>query len=414
MEIQVTLARITLFALSCLFTQASWSGALAQESGWKRFTIDDSMRGADGARLADANRDGLLDIVTGWEESGETRAYLHPGPARVHEPWPSVVVGSAPSVEDAIWVDLNLDGQLDVLSSCEGKEQSLRMHLAPMDRANLLDREAWTTTVVPVSRHMTRWMFATPLPTSPQSKSQIEIVVGSKSPNGMIGVLTHNGDDWQIEKLTDASWIMSILIHDVDRDGDSDILYSDRKGSASGVYWLENQSHQPGRQTWSKHAIGALGHEVMFMVLVPGSTVPSSSSPGLTLFAAVKPNHVFRLAQTAEFHNPWEETVIELPPEQLGTAKSVAAHDLDGDGFREFVFSCESASESKQGVVYFRQNRQTQTWRMHSVSGAEGIKFDLLQVLDLDGDGDLDILTCEERAGGRGLGVIWYSNPLGN
>ena len=29
--------------------------------------------------------------------------------------------------------------------------------------------------------------------------------------------------------------------------------------------------------------------------------------------------------------------------------------------------------------------------------------------VDMDGDGDLDVLTCEER---DNLGVIWYENPL--
>jgi hypothetical protein len=32
-------------------------------------------------------------------------------------------------------------------------------------------------------------------------------------------------------------------------------------------------------------------------------------------------------------------------------------------------------------------------------------------MLDLDHNGDLDLLTCEEQEGGAGLGVIWYQNP---
>ena len=47
-------------------------------------------------------------------------------------------------------------------------------------------------------------------------------------------------------------------------------------------------------------------------------------------------------------------------------------------------------------------------WQPHDIAGPEGIKYDRLELLDLDGDGDLDIITCEERTN---LGVIWYENP---
>ena len=42
------------------------------------------------------------------------------------------------------------------------------------------------------------------------------------------------------------------------------------------------------------------------------------------------------------------------------------------------------------------------------LGGPAGVKFDLMQVLDLDADGDLDVITCEEV---DQLGVVWYENP---
>jgi hypothetical protein len=47
-------------------------------------------------------------------------------------------------------------------------------------------------------------------------------------------------------------------------------------------------------------------------------------------------------------------------------------------------------------------------WVAHDISGARGTKYDLIEMIDLDGDGDLDLLTTEETDIN---GVIWYENP---
>ena len=50
------------------------------ETPWKRHAIETGMLGADGARLIDADGDGLLDVVTGWEQSGTVAVYSRFGP----------------------------------------------------------------------------------------------------------------------------------------------------------------------------------------------------------------------------------------------------------------------------------------------------------------------------------------------
>jgi len=96
-------------------------------------------------------------------------------------------------------------------------------------------------------------------------------------------------------------------------------------------------------------------------------------------------------------------------PANTGTAKSVRAGDINLDQQPDFVFSCEHADSSKSGVMWLQ--KIDGTWLARDISGPEGIKFDLVQLLDIDGDGDLDVLTCEERWQNRGLGLIWYENP---
>ncbi len=47
-------------------------------------------------------------------------------------------------------------------------------------------------------------------------------------------------------------------------------------------------------------------------------------------------------------------------------------------------------------------------WDAHEISRPEGVKFDVFELIDIDGDGDLDVITTEERTN---LGVCWYENP---
>ena len=101
--------------------------------------------------------------------------------------------------------------------------------------------------------------------------------------------------------------------------------------------------------------------------------------------------------------------------EGIGSAKAVRVGDIDGNGKADIVYSCENATPPKRGVVWlsYDETPKETVWQVNDISGPEGIKFDLIELFDIDGDGDLDVLTCEERHQGRGIGVFWYENPLG-
>ena len=117
--------------MQMLFMLVFIANCCQASDAWQRHVIDNSSRGADGVRLADVNGDGMLDAVTGWEEGGVIRAYINPGPFAVTKSWPLVTVGSVKSPEDAVFVDLDGDGAMDVVSSCEGKTRTVFFHWAP-------------------------------------------------------------------------------------------------------------------------------------------------------------------------------------------------------------------------------------------------------------------------------------------
>ncbi len=100
-------------------------------------------------------------------------------------------------------------------------------------------------------------------------------------------------------------------------------------------------------------------------------------------------------------------------PNPLGVrcGKAVRVGDIDLDGVPDIVHTANTQQErAKRGVCWLRREGAAVAgpWRATDVSGPRGAKFDLIQLLDLDGDGDLDVLTCEEN---DQLGVLWYENP---
>jgi hypothetical protein len=375
---------------------------------WLRHTIDNSSRGADGVRLADVNKDGLLDIATGWEEGGVVRAYLNPGPARAREQWPAVTVGNGASVEDAVFADLDADGAVDIVSSCEGKVRTMFVHWAPKEASQYLDARNWTTQSLTASKEAMQWMFCLPLQID--GKHGIDLVAGGKEKNAQLGWFEAPANarqlaDWKWHPLCNAGWIMSLVASDMDNDGDVDILASDRKGESRGCFWLENPAGVADlRAPWKIHRIGGSGKEVMFL------TQADLDSDGLIdVIVAARPREILYLRRMDRRGQNWESHSIALPP-NTGGAKAVNAGDLNLDGKLDIAFSCEGATAPKSGVMWlsYRQSPMEAAWDAHEISGSDGVKHDLVQLLDLDGDGDLDLLTCEEV---KNLGVFWYENP---
>lgn len=380
---------------------------------WLLHIIDNSSRGADGVRLADVNNDGLADITTGFEQGGITRAYLHPGYDEVDKQWPAVTVGRTPSVEDAVFVDLDNDGAVDIISSCEGGTKKLFVNWAPVDGNDYLNPGKWDTKAIPASEGQMQWMFCVPVQLD--GVNGVDFIAGGKN-NAQIGWFESPNNPrflsaFKYHSISGAGWIMSIILSDMDSDGDLDVVVSDRKDdvhSLQGCRWLENPG--PGNtqyQEWTNHFIGGKGKEVMFMKIVDLDQDALDD-----VLVAVRPSNILYIRRLDTTGLSWQQNLIDLP-DNTGTAKAVAVGDIDKDGRKDIVFTCENA-RGKHGVRWlsYKNDVTDAKWIHHDISGDElGIKYDRIELLDLDNDGDLDVLTCEEAEGAGGLGVIWYENP---
>lgn len=382
-----------------LFILLILSTALSAQP-WQRHIIDNSLCGADGIKFFDINHDGFQDIVTGWEESGETRLYLHPGSSNVKQTWPNVIIGKTAHVEDAVIIPAE---QPIILSSCEGNTRALMLQWCSA-HDDLHSALNWNQTIIPAAHNKMQWMYAEPI----KIGGQQAIIAAGKNENAEIGWWEFqdilNVDTWKWHTLQKVGWVMSIMPFDVDNDGDTDIIYSDRNGSERGCWWLEQTADS---SIWPRHSIGNHDEQVMFIC-----TAHLNPDDRIDVLSCAKPKQIFAFKQNKD--GTFNTRFTLDYPENTGTAKSVEWGDMNGDGDWDIVLSCEQADSMKSGIMWLEQKRTlfNKRWIPHDISGADGIKFDRIRLHDLDGDGDLDLLSCEERYQNCGLGVIWYENPF--
>jgi len=401
-------------------------------AGWVRHTVDSGLNGADGIRSADVDQDGDLDVAVGWEQSGVVRIYQNPGTASATSPWSFVSFSGVSHVEDAALVDLDGDGRLDVVASTENGNQQIILLFAPPSPQDYWNAANWTQVIPPVANGQS-WMFAQAMDVD--GLHGPDIVAGSKniSDDASVSWLQAPADpriaaDWTLHKITDAEWVMSIVLEDMDGDSDLDVLISDREAggarATSAVRWLEN----PGtgdmgilQSAWTSHLVAGAGEEVMFLDVVDldedglrDVVVPVRSD-------TLDPNEWLLARRLNASGTSWSVTTHLFPdhPEVsggTGNGKSLVAADMNNDGQLDLVAAFGKAYSPKQGMIWMSHDGDpvNGTWSSTEVSGPEGNKFDLVVPLDLDGDGDLDLISTEEdeNVANNGLGLVWYENPL--
>lgn len=373
---------------------------------WQRHTIDNTSLGSDGTKYADINKDGKMDLISGWEEGGVSRIYLHPQNPK--DTWPFIELAS-PDVEDAFVADLNNDGYMDMITLSEGAHQRVTVHWAPANQEDYLIAENWISKDVPVTIGKTRWMFGRALDVD--GENGLDLIVGSKNPNGTLGWLKIPADpmrmeDWKFYKISDAGWIMSIEILDMNNDGEEDIVITDRKGELRGLRWLENPGKGAVNREWTNHLIGAGEGEPMFMDYF-------EKGKGAKEIDFIVPDLARGWEHFVKKEGEWVSEIIPFPNLAGRRGKSVSVEDINQDGKLDLIASFEGALD-RSGLIAL-MNFQSLNPYVLDISGKEGVKYDFILIKDIDSDGDLDVITSEETAADgskKGLGVVWYENPV--
>ena len=165
-------------------------------------------------------------------------------------------------------------------------------------------------------------------------------------------------------------------------------VFSDRKSESRAVAWLEQPDEKAGETKWIEHTVGAMDVEPLFIDASP-SRVLASTRQMIWL--------EFRRDDLGKWKQMKHPNPTDVPFGKairwLGKNKVVLTANTHAD-----------KAGSEQLGIWLK--KPDDSWQ--PICSTKECKFDRMELIDLDADGDLDVLTCEER---QQLGVVWYENP---
>ena len=420
------------------------ASTLEQRLCFERHIIDDSGAGADGVHMTDVNQDGYQDVVSGWEESGELKLYLHPG-AGVQKngaQWTQVDIRGGQDVigiEDAAFADLDLDGSTDaVVSVTEGKGRKInrRVRIHYWDRSKpLTDPASWEGSVLIADLPTDRFMKVRVAQID--GKNGADLVVASRDLieyNGLTketsikgGIFLYSspqidhitkGKDWKRIRLADIHKGKSIELLDMDGDEDIDILYA----GARNIGWLKNPGTVDIEQKWENNWIGSASDLAVCDVDADGKLdiVATASAKEYPLVARWFKRlgvdgkgwraHDIRIQAELDtrFYRPDHFSLKSIAcghfrPNTDGSGPVDVAITTSGSGYGIFVALAPVRAGWDNHAAWTFAPIEEYEWVM---------KYDNILALDMDDDGDDDLLTTEENEGlfFQGAGVLWYEN----
>ncbi len=362
-----------------------WENLLIQPKltldSWARHVVD-STREWQSLFLyhSDLDNDGKVDIVTG--------GWWYKNPGKVVEPWVKENIGEPLYNVGAVF-DFDLDGNFDVIGSQgHGPEPSSTLVWGKNDgdgHFTILEniQPAQGDFLQGVAVH--RFTLDGP----------VEVALSWEDKAAGVQMLTVPVDAsnqlWTWRKISETSQGEQLTAKDIDIDRSIDLLL--------GTKWLRNEI-----EAFTPHDIAPAGPQEP-----DRSRLADINNDGL-LDAIVGTEAIDTPGKLAWYEHPlsaiepWKEHIVSTTV--IGPM-SVDVADMDHDGDKDIIVGehFPSSPDSARLIIFENTDFIGQTWVEHLVYMGDE-HHDGAQVVDIDGDGDLDIISI----GWANSDVLLYEN----
>ncbi len=367
-----------------------WENSDGAGSSWSVHTISSTLTRPRSVALADIDQDGLLDAVTTGYVGEVVRVYFNgnDGQSWAAHTFDDAFVGA----EQVVAADLDGDGDLD-LSACGRNGQTVAWWPnEAIHRSALYPEQRGAAT-----GFSQPWSVDTADFDGDGDPDLVAAASGSDTVEWFENAVFDGRDEAWVGTVIDLDFdsVAAVRAADVDGDGDPDVVGAAMNGDA--VTWWENSSGNG--TTWVERPIainfdGAFGVDVTDMDADGDLDVV-----GAALFA----DTVMWWENTAGDGTSWTARTVEAV---LDGAVSVATADLDGDGDVDIA---AAGSQSDTFEWFENLDGSATSWARHTIAS----NFDYAHAVavgDLDGDDDPDIVGAAAWSDD----LLWWENASGN